>query len=201
VILQNGVEHRERVAGLTGDATVIPCMVQCPAEQLEPGHVRVIGHTALNVANDDNGRQLQALFAGAPCAINLSDDMATTLWSKLLLNAVGNSITAITSRPMGIFRTPEVADLARGIQQEVLAVARAEGARLTDEQAEQNLAMLVTSPTQNRPSTLQDRLAGRTLESDGLNGAVVRIGAKHGIPTPLNSAMVALMMAADAQFD
>jgi 2-dehydropantoate 2-reductase len=40
---------------------------------------------------------------------------------------------------------------------------------------------------------LYDRLAGRALEYDALNGAVVRIGKRHGVPTPLNRAMVALL--------
>jgi ketopantoate reductase len=38
-----------------------------------------------------------------------------------------------------------------------------------------------------------DRLAGRPMEVDARNGAVVRLGAKHGIPTPLNQAIVAML--------
>lgn len=40
-----------------------------------------------------------------------------------------------------------------------------------------------------------DRLAGRPMEVDARNGAVVRFGAKHGIATPLNKAVVALLEA------
>jgi 2-dehydropantoate 2-reductase len=40
-----------------------------------------------------------------------------------------------------------------------------------------------------------DRLAGRPMEVDARNGAVVRLGRKHGIATPLNAAIVALLEA------
>jgi len=42
---------------------------------------------------------------------------------------------------------------------------------------------------------LYDRRAGRRLESDARNGAVLRIGKRHGIATPLNAAVCALLEA------
>jgi 2-dehydropantoate 2-reductase len=42
---------------------------------------------------------------------------------------------------------------------------------------------------------LYDRLAGRPLEYDAIYGAVVRAGARHGIPTPLSETMAALLAA------
>ena len=46
-------------------------------------------------------------------------------------------------------------------------------------------------------SMLYDRLAGRPLEYDALTGAVVRMAGRHGIPVPLNCAMLALLEALD----
>ena len=45
-------------------------------------------------------------------------------------------------------------------------------------------------------SLIADRMAGRKMEIDARNGAIVRLGAKHGIPTPLNAMAVALLTAA-----
>jgi 2-dehydropantoate 2-reductase len=39
-------------------------------------------------------------------------------------------------------------------------------------------------------------MAGRPMEIDARNGAIVRFGRKHGIPTPLNEMAVALLVAA-----
>jgi 2-dehydropantoate 2-reductase len=40
-----------------------------------------------------------------------------------------------------------------------------------------------------------DRLAGRTLEVEALTGAIVAAGERHGIATPLNRALLALLRA------
>jgi 2-dehydropantoate 2-reductase len=40
-----------------------------------------------------------------------------------------------------------------------------------------------------------DRLAGRPMELDARNGVIVRLGQKHGIATPTNALLVALLTA------
>jgi 2-dehydropantoate 2-reductase len=40
---------------------------------------------------------------------------------------------------------------------------------------------------------LYDRLVGRPLEHEQFSGAVTRLGRLHGVPTPLNQAMYALL--------
>jgi 2-dehydropantoate 2-reductase len=40
---------------------------------------------------------------------------------------------------------------------------------------------------------LQDVEARRATEIDYLNGGIVRFGREHGVPTPLNEAIVALI--------
>jgi 2-dehydropantoate 2-reductase len=44
---------------------------------------------------------------------------------------------------------------------------------------------------------LYDRLAGRRLEIDPLTGALVRAAARHGLPVPLNGAVLALLTGLD----
>ena len=41
-----------------------------------------------------------------------------------------------------------------------------------------------------------DRLAGNPMEIDARNGVIVRLGAKHGIATPMNRTLVTLLGAA-----
>ena len=47
----------------------------------------------------------------------------------------------------------------------------------------------------HRSSMLQDVEAGRRTEIDYLNGAVVRLGLRHGVPTPANDAVACLVRA------
>ncbi|MGW1892340.1 ketopantoate reductase family protein [Streptomyces sp. NPDC002004] len=61
--------------------------------------------------------------------------------------------------------------------------------------ADQVIARLRTMPAESGSSMLWDRLAGRPLEYDARNGAVVRAGARLGIPTPHNETATALLEA------
>ncbi|HXZ85493.1 MAG TPA: ketopantoate reductase C-terminal domain-containing protein, partial [Myxococcota bacterium] len=94
-----------------------------------------------------------------------------------------------------VLREPGMAELARGVMLECLAVARAEGAELADSVADEILARLLATPAGSGNSMLYDRQAGRPLELDARNGAIVRFGGRHGIATPLNSAASALLAA------
>jgi ketopantoate reductase len=53
-------------------------------------------------------------------------------------------------------------------------------------------------PPESGSSMLWDRPAGRELEYDARNGAVVRAGARLGIPTPCNDTVTALLEAVSA---
>jgi 2-dehydropantoate 2-reductase len=84
----------------------------------------------------------------------------------------------------------------RGIVRECVAVGRAEGALLDDSLAEKVVTGYRNAPADSVNSLHADRLAGRPMETDARNGVIVRLGRKHGIPTPLNSTIVALLEAA-----
>ena len=47
---------------------------------------------------------------------------------------------------------------------------------------------------------LQDVEAHRPTEVDWLNGGIVRFGREHGVPTPLNEAVVALIKGMEASW-
>ena len=47
---------------------------------------------------------------------------------------------------------------------------------------------------------LQDIEAGRRTEIEVINGAVVAAGARHGVPTPLNAAMVWMVSALQEKY-
>jgi 2-dehydropantoate 2-reductase len=88
-----------------------------------------------------------------------------------------------------------VAQVARDLIRECVAVGRAEGARFDEELVEEIVTSMVESPPEVGTSMLTDRRAGQLLEADARNGAVVRIGERHGIETPLNRAVTALLTA------
>jgi 2-dehydropantoate 2-reductase len=195
---QNGVGHRARLEPLTA-ATVVPMLVYPNAERIGPGRVRVrrTGR-GLVVPDDETGRAAAALFAGSDLAVEPVADFATAAWEKLLFNVIANPLTALTGRPIDVLGEPAMAALGLDLALEAVAVARAEGAALTPDDARGALAWLQALPLGTRSSMLQDRTAGREMEHQGLLGPVVERGRHHAVPTPLTGAVLALLDALPA---
>ena len=197
-VLQNGVEHRERVAPYAGGAEVVPVVVNCPADRLAPGHVAQQGGAQLVPEDGPGARFLASLYEGTDVPVKPTSDFTTASWAKLCNNVGAGPATALTNRGRGVLREPAVAEFCRGLVRECAAVGRAEGAKLADDVAERTIERLQDADPEATTSMLVDRRAGRPIEADVMTGAVVRIGAGHGIPTPLTAAADALLRAVNA---
>jgi 2-dehydropantoate 2-reductase len=196
-VLQNGVDHVARVAPQVKGASVLPVIVYYNGERIADDHMRLrqgADHDLL-VADNDTGRSFAALFDGTPIRVSLSGDFTTAAWRKLLINAIASPITALTMQRQAVLRRPDVKALCLDVVREAVAVARAEGAKLADDEAEAALAMLFTFPPEAGTSMYFDRMAGRPLEHEAKTGAIVAAGERHGIPTPINRALLALLRA------
>lgn len=194
-VLQNGVEQRERVAPFIGNASVLPVVVDCPAERLAPGSILQRGPFRMVVTDDKLGGAFAGLFEGSPAIVERSGDFVTALWRKLCLNASSGAVTALTGCGMGAFRRSTNAAWGRALAAEAILVARAEGAKLEPEFADELIAAFAATDPGQPTSILSDRLAGRPLEHDARNAVVVRLGSRHGIPTPVSFAAATLLAA------
>jgi 2-dehydropantoate 2-reductase len=195
VVLQNGVEQRELVAPHVDGATVLPAVVWCPAEPLGRDTVRLRGVAALTVPDRPESHRLAELLAPGGARVDRAADFRTVLWRKLTMNAVAG-LTVLAGRRAGMFRRPDVHRLAVALARECVTVAAAEGARLTEADADAIVDELAAMPADLGSSILFDRVAGRTLEWDARNGVVRRFGARHRIPTPVSDVLVPLLAAA-----
>lgn len=194
-ILQNGVEHEQRVAPYVDSARLLPAIVDCPADRVAPGRIVQRAPAQLIVPAVAAGQDFAQLFVGTDVSVTLTADFTTAAWRKLCLNVAGGAITALTNRTHTVMRRPDVAQVARDLIHECILVGRAEGAVLEDGLVEEIVTSMLLAPADAGTSMLADRRAGQPLEADARNGAVARIGARHGIPTPLNRALTALLQA------
>jgi 2-dehydropantoate 2-reductase len=196
VVLQNGVEHVARFAPYVPEPCIVPAVIDCPAERRAPGRMRQRGPSWIVVPDTALGRAFVPLFARTNFDVS-TGDFTTRAWGKLCINAPG-AISAILDQPTGVIRIDAIAELTRDMVREVLAVARAEGARLDDGIVDEVVEGARRAHADAINSLLADRRAGRQMEIDARNGAVVRAGARHGIPTPCNAMAVALLTAVQA---
>lgn len=195
VVMQNGVEHLERFADVVPSARTLPAIIDVPAERRAPGRIRQRRHGAITVPAGDFGAAFAALFEGTPLKPTLTDDFLSAAWRKLALNSAG-VVNALTLKPSGVVHHEKAAALMRAIATEAIVVGRAVGATLDDALPREVIERYRSGPRDSVNSLLADRLAGRPLELDARNGVIVRLGARHGIATPLNAMAVAILEAA-----
>jgi len=192
-VLQNGVEQRENAEPFVPPgAGIVPVVVELPATRTAPGQVVWKRIALLSVPDDAAGREFRGLFAGSFITAEATDDLVTVAWTKLCLNAPSGAILALTGQPMRVFHKPGVADVARAILRECIAVGRAEGAKLDDSLIEHQMQAFMNAAPDDGNSMYADRMAGRETEWDARNGVIVRKGARHGIATPVSAALVPL---------
>jgi 2-dehydropantoate 2-reductase len=123
-------------------------------------------------------------------------------WRKLIFNAATNPLGALTRLTHGrVCERPDLRALVTRLVDEGKAVADAQAIvldadpeELIDHAARKDVAY------DHKASMLQDVEARRATEVDFLNGGIVRFGAEHGVPTPLNAAIQALVKGLEASW-
>jgi 2-dehydropantoate 2-reductase len=193
VVVQNGLNHAERFAGLVAAAQLVPSLAWFGGEQIGPGHVTYRGGNRLVVPSGARSNALVAALGGSGLDVRVDEDFVTAAWRKLLGNLVANPITTLTLRRADVFHDPDIRELASGVLDEAVAVGQAEGARLDRSDRDRVLASMLKLPPGNGSSMLYDRLAGRSLEHEYLTGEVVRLADRHHVEVPRNRTLLALL--------
>lgn len=196
---QNGLDHEARIGPYLPAGWVVPALAYIAAERTGPGRVVHLAGDRIVVPAGEAEARLAAAVTGPEGGLVVRGvtDIRRAAWRKLLGNLVANPITALTMRRIDVMDDPGIAELARGLLVEAVEVARAEGAILGQEDVEAVLAGTGQYGPRTGSSMLYDRLAGLPLEHQYLTGEVVRRAETHGIPVPLNSAILALLDAVD----
>ncbi len=195
VSLQNGIENVERMA--TAGVRALPAVVFVAAEIERPGTVRHRGRGDLILSSEDDRREVEAvarLFeeAGVPCPI--SEDFARAQWTKLIINAMANAISALAGVPYRALAEYEPTwNLAVTAAHEGVAVARRRGVDVDVAEVIETARAIAFSVGDATSSTEQDLARGRPTEIQALNGVLSRLGAELGVATPTHDALTALV--------
>lgn len=154
-----------------------------------PGIIRHVEGNRLSLGEPDGSRSertkriAEALIAGgirAPITTRIRQE----IWVKLLGNASFNPISALTGATLAAMaRDPGTARVIRDIMTEVEAVAGTLGIELLVS-IDQRMAG-AEKVGEHKTSMLQDLEARRPLELDEVVGAVVELGARANVDTPV----------------
>jgi len=198
--VQNGLGNEEAIAEFV--EKVIRGTTFPAGKILEPGLVQwdVKGDTTLGPFEpqpapfDEIERLADACTRGGMPTAAVADARGPQ-WRKVIFNASTNPIGALTGLTHGrVCERPDLRQLVSGLVDEGKAVAAAQGIELDADP--EDLIDHAAKPEVaygHKASMLQDVEARRTTEVDYLNGGIVRFGREHGVPTPLNQAIWALV--------
>jgi len=184
-VLQNGVEHIERLTPFANGARILPVVVQCPADKVELGRMMHRSFVRLVVPDTEDGRGFAQLFEGTDIETPIKKDILTEMWTKLCVNCAQSPITALTRRTREVLRRPDISELDLALASECATVGRAAGAKLPASLPEDIVARQKKAPPDAPTSMLTDAWEGKPIESEAFTGAVLRFGEKYGIPTPV----------------
>jgi 2-dehydropantoate 2-reductase len=198
--VQNGVGNEEAIAEhveFVVRGTTFPA-----GRILQPGHVQwdVKGDTTIgpfepSPASMDEVERLADACTRGGLPTQAVADARGPQWRKVIFNAATNPVGALTGLTHGqVCEDEALRRLVSGLVDEGKAVAAAQGIELDADPEE--LIDHAAKPEVaywHKASMLQDAEARRTTEIDYLNGGIVRFGREHGVPTPLNEAVTALI--------
>ena len=124
---------------------------------------------------------------GSFLTVDVSEDIIADLWKKFMLSAPWSGIGAITRSPIGVFRSqPETRELMVKSIREVWEVAKAGKVDIEQSSVEGIVAFIDQIPAAGTASMQRDIMEGRPSELHEQAGAVVRLGEKGGVATPVN---------------
>ncbi|MGZ4170536.1 MAG: ketopantoate reductase family protein [Solirubrobacteraceae bacterium] len=199
VCLQNGVEN-ERVALRFMDA-VYGAVVMLPAAHLEPGVIEAYGAKLTGMIHvgrypggvDERCEDICAALSRSNLESDPAPDVMRLKYAKPLLN-VSNAVSALFAP--GERRT----ELSALVTEEGRAALDAAGIahvapEVSDIEARWRRWGVADIDGRHRAgsSTWQSLARGTgALETDYLNGEIVLLGRRHGVPTPINERLCAL---------
>jgi len=196
VTVQNGVESADRIARVIGEARTLAGAAYFPANIASPGEIAYVGriegkpHIAFGEPGAGASKRACAFAEccrAAAIDAEVSENTDLMIWEKFCLVAGTSAATALTRQTVGVVRSdPDMRWMLSEAIGEAARIGRKLGVALTDDVEERTLEFIDHNPPNGKSSQLVDLERGRRLELEGLSGAVVRLGAQTGIPTPIH---------------
>ena len=204
----NGIEALRVLRRRLPDVRIVPMTIMYNAQWLGPLHAQITTKPVVVLGGEPDAR-LQASLAGSGMQVQVAQgDRA--VWGKLLIN-LANAVCAIThSSAHELLTLPALRQVFVAVLEEAVAVLNQSGVAYQWPMPipfEAYRALLIhggpvgwwLAKAKNGlrngsyPSMVSDVEQGRPTEVMQLNGEIARLGAEHGIATPMASRIVSLV--------
>ena len=196
---QNGIGHEAIMSKIAGKEKVLGGTTTQASSILGPGHIK--NHASLpswigeyEGGMSDRVKNVAETFTVHGLETIASDNIKKRKWMKLFaLTAIGplSAIFDLNHSDLYINNksSKDSRDLGKQIILETKQVAKADGVDVSEDECLEMFNKILDSKQTNKSSMAFDVLYKRKTEIEFINGAVSKIGKKHGIATPLNDLM------------
>ena len=201
--LQNGIDSYAPLVEAFPDAIVLPGAAYIEAGRSGPGVVTQAGDIVRiatgSIRGSDPSHQQRAeaicsAFRDAGVLAEAEDNIAVTLWTKFLFITTMAGTTSLAREYLrDLLPRPEWHKIIVGCMTEIEAAGRGSGVDLSPTIVADTLDYMESAKGAMSASMHADLLAGRPMELEALNGAVVRAGESAGVATPINDVIYAAL--------
>jgi len=193
VLFQNGLGSQQAVAKAWPMRPILAASTTEGANRPTPDHLIHAGTGdtwvgALTRPAESQTCSAVSRLSTTGLAIHTEEQILPRLWQKLVVNAGINPFTAILDCPNGDLLTQNFfLEHIDALCTEIAELMAAEGIeRVAPAELRQRIETVARNTARNTSSMRGDILKGRTTEIDFINGYLVQLGQRLGIPTPVN---------------
>lgn len=202
--LQNGLGNEKALLGFVNGKNVIVGNTNQGSSRIDCATIKHsgLGETFLGVVEGDVSRfeYIREEFekCGFPCIA--SNDVRQLIWNKLMINASSSVLSGILQVPQGYVESnPDAWKIACNLITEMCNVAVADGYAFDVDEQIDRIKKHLQSAYDGLTSIYNDIKNGRMTEVSVINGAVVDIARKYGVPTPTHETVVSLVHALEGR--
>ena len=206
MIAQNGYGNYEKAVELFGKGKVILSRIIFGSKVLGKGRIKITVSADDVVIGDPSGKidenflkDLAEFFTKAGIPTRYEREVYKYLWDKIIYNSALNSLGALFEVNYGkLAENPYTKEIMDRIIDEIFEVLKAGSIEAFWKNSEEYKKVfyekLIPPTAEHYPSMLEDIKRGKT-EIDSLNGAIVELGKKFGVSTPMNTLITKLIKA------
>ena len=205
LIAQNGYGNYEKAVEYFGKDKVLLARVIFGSKLIEKTHAHVtvnadnvqIGDPSHSIKTDRIKYVVETINnSGIPSSY--SSEVYQFLWDKILYNCALNPLGALLECNYGqLADNPETVKIMNNIIKEIFKTVQANNIKLRWKSSQDYINHFYNNlipPTKNHfPSMYYDLKGGKKTEIDALNGAIVKLANKKGIPTPVNETITSVI--------
>lgn len=200
--LQNGMGNEEIMEEFADRSNIFLGTTKHNCVSLAPGVIYHSGSGITHVGSPSGSKDAAVIgdcFRSCGIETEECDDVKRLLWEKLFVNMTVNPITAIFGTKISLISENESAKrLARVLIDEAVVVAERDGEVFDADEVFGRLISTAGALSSGTASMCQDIEHGRRTEIDFINGAVVKLGEKYGVPAPTHKAICLMIKTKEA---